>query len=220
MNQHAHSNSAEGGASISTEVHLSSPFGSVGAKASASAYGEQQTVHLMLSTINWIKQHIINFHQMIFNYGNIHSGHTFNLPDFRGQVPVGVNQLEINTAGVKTLRSMGGQTLSLSLSLSLSTSSDGYRSHSINDPGHDHGGRTGTDGRFGGGRWGMTTKNHGSDQSSHSHAIPRGQTNITINYADSHTNTVNHSFTGSVGLGQKFSLVQPYQTVNYIIYAA
>ncbi|CAM4866713.1 unnamed protein product [Rotaria socialis] len=160
MNQHAHSNSAEGGASISTEVHLSSPFGSVGAKASASAYGEQQTVHLMLSTINWIKQHIINFHQMIFN---------------------------------------------LRLSLSLSTSSDGYRSHSINDPGHDHGGRTGTDGRFGGGRWGMTTKNHGSDQSSHSHAIPRGQTNITINYADSHTNTVNHSFTGSVGLGQKFS---------------
>jgi hypothetical protein len=66
----------------------------------------------------------------------------------------------------------------------------------------------------------MTRKGYGSDQSSDSHTIPVGLTGITVNLADSHPHNVTSGETGSKGLEQQFSLMQPYQTVNYIIYAA
>lgn len=164
-------------------------------------------------------------------YGAGDGRDTFNLPDLRGRVTVGVDPLEIYGVGLNKLGSVGGQFVhQLTIDQipahnhsagSLSTSSDGNHSHSINDPGHDHGGKTENLGPFGSGRWGMVTKGgSGSDQSSHSHTIPRGQTYITINTDGSHVHMVDSGHTGSVGLGQEFSLMQPYQTVNYIIYAA
>jgi microcystin-dependent protein len=72
---------------------------------------------------------------------------------------------------------------------------------------------------MGAGGWGMRTNNgYGSDQVSHAHTIDRGYTYISIYSAGDH----NHSVSGSTGLaggGNAFSLLQPYQSVNYIIYA-
>lgn len=163
-------------------------------------------------------------------YGAGDGQNTFNLPDLRGRVPVGANHTHINTTGVNKLGLTGGNTthrltidqlpLHNHSAGSLSTSSSGYHSHYINDPGHDHGGETEPMRGLGTGRWGMTPKGYGSDQSSHTHKIPRGQTRISIDFAGSHTHNVNNGYTGSAGLGQEFSLMQPYQTVNYIIYAA
>ncbi|CAF5094052.1 unnamed protein product [Rotaria sp. Silwood1] len=164
------------------------------------------------------------------NYGSGDGIHTFNLPDFRGRVPVGVDELQVNITEIGRLGSIGGQAMHrLTIDQipphqhsagSLSTSSSGAHLHSIYDPGHDHGGKTGNSGPVGTGSWGMPPKGYGSDQSFHSHTIPMGKTGITINSAGSHDHMVNIGQTGSVGLGQKFSLMQPYQTVNYIIYAA
>ncbi|CAF4559030.1 unnamed protein product [Rotaria sp. Silwood2] len=164
------------------------------------------------------------------NYGSGDDNDTFHLPDFRGRVPVGVDELQENVTGIDRLGSIGGQaTYQLTIDQlpphehsagSLSTSYSGAHSHSIYDPGHDHGGKTGDSGPFGNGRWGMPPSGFGSDQSSHSHTIPIDTTRITITSAGSHAHTVNSGQTGSAGLGQEFSLMQPYQTVNYIIYAA
>ncbi|CAF5044540.1 unnamed protein product [Rotaria sp. Silwood1] len=162
-------------------------------------------------------------------YGSGDGVTTFNLPDFRGRVPVGVDESQVRVSGIDTVGSTGGQvTHRLTVNEipphqhsagTLSTSLNGDHSHSIYDPGHNHGGKTGETGPTNTGRWGMTSKGYGSDQSSHSHTIRTDKTGISVYSAGSHTHNVTHGQTGSAGLGQHFSLMQPYQTVNYIIYA-
>ena len=162
-------------------------------------------------------------------YGAGDGNTTFHLPDFRGRVAVGVDDGRVNIALNTTLGVTGGQLMHrLTIDQvpahqhsagTLSTSSDGLHSHSIYDPGHDHGGKTGSAGPLGPGGWGMTPRGHGSDQSSHSHSIPTGSTSISIYSAGVHSHRVAAGETGAMGGGQAFSLMQPYQTVNYIIYA-
>jgi microcystin-dependent protein len=162
-------------------------------------------------------------------YGPGDGKYTFNLPDLRGRVPVGVDMVQANVAGINKLGLVGGQTTHwLTVEQlpphkhstgSLSTSSSGSNSHSIDDQGHDHGGRTGSKG-LRKGKWGMSSGGQGNDHTSHSHTIPRGTTGIRINSDGVHSHTVAYGETGSNGLGEQFSLMQPYQTFNYIIYAA
>ncbi len=78
------------------------------------------------------------------NYGSGDDVHTFNLSDFRGRVPVGVDELQVRATGITIVGSIGGQ-LTHQLTIdqipphqhsagSLSTSPDGNHSHSISDP--------------------------------------------------------------------------------------
>ena len=153
---------------------------------------------------------------------------TFNIPDFQGRVPVGVDSLGLHTTLARNLGSTGGtETHTITVNQlpshshgasSISMSSSGSHLHSINDPGHNHGGYTEPSGFLNGhGRWNAGSSGWKIGEGTHSHSIPTGRTAISINYAGDHTHTLSGQ-TGSTGDGQKFSLMQPYQTVNYIIY--
>lgn len=152
---------------------------------------------------------------------------TFNLPDFRGRVPVGVDQFELRVKQITETGVTGGAaTHILTVAQlpnhqhtpgSLTTEISGYHAHSINDPGHNHGGSTSSE-IMGTGPWGMRGGGYGSDQGRHAHTIYTGKTGISINAAGDHKHLISGS-TSSVGNGSKFSLMQPYQSVHYIIYA-
>jgi microcystin-dependent protein len=160
-------------------------------------------------------------------YGPGDSVTTFNLPDFRGRVPVGVDQFELRVKQV-TEAGMSGGAAAHTLTVaqlpshqhtqgSLAIGTAGSHTHSIYDPGHNHGGSTGS-AKMGAGDWGMKGSGGGSDIISHSHTIYTGQTGISIYAAGDHNHTVSGN-TGSVGNDSALSLLQPYQSVNYIIYA-
>ncbi|CAF1364383.1 unnamed protein product [Rotaria sp. Silwood1] len=153
---------------------------------------------------------------------------TFNLPDFRGRVPIGVDPYELRVKQVTETGISGGAAVhNLTVDQlpthqhtqgSLAIGTAGSHTHSIYDQGHNHGGST-SNARMGAGGWGMKTGGgHGSDQVSHAHTIPTGKTYISINPAGDHSHSISGN-TGSAGGGSGFNLLQPYQSINYIIYA-
>jgi microcystin-dependent protein len=162
-------------------------------------------------------------------YGSGDGVYTFNLPDFRGRVPLGVDESRLRVDRANEMGMSGGKS-SHNLTVdqlpshthshsSLHLQSSGGHTHSVYDPGHDHGGHTGS------ADWGAGTMNYRgspgagrSVETSHTHTIPRGTTSIAINAAGDHT----HQLLGQIsttGSGQAFSLLPPYQTVTYIIYS-
>jgi len=161
-------------------------------------------------------------------YGSGNGITTFNIPDFRGRIPLGVDTDEMRVKLAKEVGQSGGtathQMTSSQLPAhnhsqgSLYLSTTGAHTHSIWDPGHDHGGKTGSSGPMGSGGWGMPPRGYGSDQASHAHDIKTDYTKIQIQTAGGHTHAV-YGETGSFGSGEAFSIMQPYQTINYIIYA-
>ncbi|CAF3340540.1 unnamed protein product [Rotaria sp. Silwood2] len=161
-------------------------------------------------------------------YGLGDGSTTFNLPDFRGRFALGVDQSGLVVSNAEKLDILGGQVSQiLTLNqLSPHVHSQGTytadladnHSHSYHDPGHNHGGSTGSsaysDGTI---TMGGPTCGRGNDHGFHSHGISMDRTYIEINNAGSH----NHSVVGergAVGGNNAFSILNPYQTVNYIIY--
>jgi hypothetical protein len=145
---------------------------------------------------------------------------TFNLPDFRGRFPRGVDEiLKVGEIGGHSRVQLTTEHLPSHSHSSgtLSTLTAGYHSHSYQDPGHDHGGRTGN-GQFGGGGYRLGQNGNGNSYSEHSHSISRDETHITIEPVEGHQHEIEGQ-TETVGNGTSFSVVPPYQTVNYIIYA-
>lgn len=142
---------------------------------------------------------------------------TFNLPDFRGRFPMGSN------GGVLTTGGAASHTLTvpeipahLHGSGTLQTLTAGAHSHGYSDPGHNHGGSTGSS-SYSSGSLGMSSGGGaGDDNGAHSHAIPTGVTGISISSAGDHTHTVQGS-TDSVGGNQPFDMIPPYQSIHYII---
>ncbi|CAF0787097.1 unnamed protein product [Didymodactylos carnosus] len=161
------------------------------------------------------------------SYGNGDNSTTFNLPDFRGRFPLGVDEsgtVNIDAGTVGLLGGVNVQQLSVEQLPShkhdqgtLVATAAGDHSHSYYDPGHDHGGRTG-EAKMAEGGLAMNRGGGGDDNQRHSHSISRDYTHITINSAGNHIHPIDGE-TGSVGGGQSFSLLSPYQTVNYIIYS-
>ncbi|CAF0755910.1 unnamed protein product [Rotaria sordida] len=100
-----------------------------------------------------------------------------------------------------------------------STLTAGDHSHSYYDPGHYHGGQTGTS-AYSGGTMPMykPTGGRSSDHGLHSHSISIDKTRISINTAGSHSHSIIGQ-SGAVGGAHTFSILNPYQTVNYIIYS-
>lgn len=152
---------------------------------------------------------------------------TFNLPDFRGRVVIGVDYKEMRMKKAQDVGLSGGS-VSQKLHLSqipkhshgkgsLNLSFAGEHQHVITDPGHDHGGETG-EGPNGKGEWGLFLNGVGSDRVGHRHTIPRGTTGITMASAGNHNHYIDGE-TGTAGDNEEFEVIPPFQTANYIIYS-
>ncbi|CAM4755969.1 unnamed protein product [Rotaria magnacalcarata] len=149
---------------------------------------------------------------------------TFNVPDFRGRFPLGLDSRRNETPGI---RHSGASTHTLSINnlplhahdkgsfVTTVTGNHGYR---VEDPGHNHGGVTG-DGPFSKGRYGMIgTGGGGNDNGWHKHTINSGLTGISIVDSGNHTHTI-EGYSGTVGSNQPFSIMPPSQTIDFIMFA-
>jgi len=163
-------------------------------------------------------------------YGGDVNSTMFRLPDLRGRVPFGVDTEQIRLFNATDLGLTGGQTThKLSIeqipphvhdSGTYENSYNGEHAHKIYDPGHNHGGSTNT--------YAVPSKSSNNYGEYIAHAegyrqfqaytIGLSYTQISLGLNGNHSHEINgHS--GSVGQGQAFSILPPYQTFYYIIYA-
>ncbi|CAF1319388.1 unnamed protein product, partial [Didymodactylos carnosus] len=101
------------------------------------------------------------------SYGAGDGSSTFNLPDFRGRIPMGVDKSSKTTPNAITLGRIGEQATQILTVEQLSShvhengtfyaETAGDHSHSYQDPGHNHGGQTG-EGPSNSGGWGMNPR--------------------------------------------------------------
>ncbi|UJR32606.1 hypothetical protein I4U23_020066 [Adineta vaga] len=168
----------------------------------------------------------VTYQDLFYVIGTMHGvgngNDTFNLPDFRARFPLGNNDSSNNSY-------VTGGTSSHTITVaelpvhshnqgSLTTNASGVHTHSYVDPGHNHGGSTGS-GPFSGGSFSMIgTGGSGNDGGAHTHTIPASTTGITIQSDGSHTHPIQGS-TGSQGSSQPIDTMPPYRTVHYIIRA-
>ncbi|CAF3620074.1 unnamed protein product [Rotaria socialis] len=131
------------------------------------------------------------------------------LPSIRPSVFAGSSTQTLTVAQIPTHQHNKG---------TLSADSSGSHVHSINDAGHNHGGSTDTR-PGGGGRFNLKSNGggHFDDGNVHSHTIPTGHTGISILAGGLHGHSISGS-TDYAGYGQSFSIMPPYQTVDFIIY--
>lgn len=138
---------------------------------------------------------------------------TFNLPDMRGRLPMGVS-------GAHGLASNAGSESVTLVSDNMpahahtgTTASDGAHSHSVTDPGHSHTSRIGFDD-------GNISNIPGQAPPGDAAADALGAsttaatTGISVNSAGAHTHTFT---TDSVGMASAFSVLNPIVALNYII---
>jgi microcystin-dependent protein len=153
-------------------------------------------------------------------YGSGDGIDTFNLPDFRARFPLGSlvpNDITLVSGGaashILAIAELPAHDHSQG---SLQTVADGVHTHSYTDPGHNHGGSTGS-GPFAHGTSSMIGgSGNGNDAGSHTHSIAADTTGITIQSSGNHTHTITGS-TDSTGQGQPIDMMPPYQTIHYII---
>ncbi|CAF2615190.1 unnamed protein product [Rotaria sp. Silwood2] len=133
-------------------------------------------------------------------YGIGDDSTTFNVPDFRGRFPLGVDETNLTVANAGKLGLLGGNS-SHELTVkqlpphkhdggSYRTGTDGYHTYGYHDPGYDHGGRTGSE-MYGRGHYEVHgTNRRTNEDASHSHTIAQDTTHITIYEAGSHSHSV------------------------------
>ena len=170
-------------------------------------------------------------YQVLFNvigitYGAGDTSTTFNLPNLKGRIPVG---LDSSQTQFDTLGEIGGSntnTLTVSQipphSHTGTTDTGGLHSHGTTDPGHTHGSNA-TGGTFGlaysDGNNTVTNVDFSSGELNvwvppQTLNIYSNTTGLTINNGGSHTHTFTTNATGS---GSAINNLQPYIVVNYII---
>jgi len=159
-------------------------------------------------------------------YGAEDGSTTFNLPDFRDSIPVGIDALKVRVNSATELGQTAGQvTQTLALAQlpahthgkgTLGVTISGVHNHFHTDPDHNHGGVTGS-GPMGGDGRGTVVGGSSNDQATHTHVIATDTAHITIDNAGAHTHDLNGEM-DSVGANQSFSLLNPYQVVQHIIY--
>lgn len=163
-------------------------------------------------------------------YGEGDDSTTFKLPDLRGRVPLGVDpeQLRVNVA--TQVGNQGGNanhTLTVDQLPShlhnvgtLRNSYDGYHNHNIHDPGHNHGGMTSpyaivSSNSTDKGEYNFQLKGPRIWQS---YTIPPAYTQISLLANGNHTHELIGE-TDSTGQNEVFSILPPFQSFYYIIYA-
>jgi microcystin-dependent protein len=104
---------------------------------------------------------------------------------------------------------------------SIKVQSGGSHSHAVVDSGHNHGGKTGTApvSYYNSGMGYSATVVNGWSVSTnvHEHTIRMGTTGISLTADGVHTHQLQGT-TDSAGSGAPFPILQPYQTMNYMIY--
>ncbi|CAF1423671.1 unnamed protein product [Adineta steineri] len=147
---------------------------------------------------------------------------TFGLPDFRGRFILGLDSRQNQTAGLNQGGSAQHTLTTDELPAhqhnkgTLETLVNGTHTHTYIDPGHNHGGQTG-ESPYSSGSHSMNLRDgNGNDNGRHSHSIPIGLTDITINPSGVHLHDVNGS-TSLTGKGQPFYIMPPSQTMVFII---
>lgn len=155
-------------------------------------------------------------------YGSGNGINTFNLPDFRGRFPLGSNSSNTtqlisggNASHVITVNEMPSHAHGTG---TLQILTHGVHTHSINDPGHNHGGSTGYGGEGTGSGYWTSGSSAGAVGGTHSYVIPVDTTGITIVSSGSHTHGIQGN-TGFNGSNQAKNMMPPYQTIHYIIRA-
>jgi len=164
-------------------------------------------------------------------YGAGDGSTTFNLPDLRTRVPVGLNSSGTfnalnNKGGTETHTITQAQLPNYTLPNSLAvtntnsththtgyTDTDGSHTHTASTSGYSYNGGGATNGTFGAGtpfNLQSVTTTVTSTNSSHYHAFTTSTT------GSSHTHTLSGSVT-SGGSGTAIPILQPYIVVNYII---
>jgi hypothetical protein len=163
-------------------------------------------------------------------YGQGYNSATFQLPDLRGRIPIGVDveQLRVNEA--TDIGAEGGKsshTLTVEQLPShvhdpgtLENSYDGQHTHNLYDPGHNHGGLTSTyavpsSSTNDYGEYNYQTIGFRQWQA---HTIETSFTQISLYSNDNHTHQL-EGHTGAMGQDESFSILPPFQTFYYIIYA-
>jgi len=156
-------------------------------------------------------------------YGSGNGIDTFNLPDFRARFALGSNGSNggpLVTGGASThMLTVAEMPMHTHGPGSLQILPSGQHTHPYNDPGHNHGGSTGS-GPYSFGTFGFTDFTHGSalDYGTHTHTIATDITGITIQSSGNHTHIL-QGITDSEGASQPMDMMPPYQTIHYIIRA-
>ncbi|CAF3888100.1 unnamed protein product [Rotaria sp. Silwood1] len=158
------------------------------------------------------------------SFGAGNGATTFNVPDFRGRFPLGLDPRRNETAGIR-YSGAANQTLSIDHLPAHAHNQGtfiiheaGNHVHRIYDPGHNHGGATG-DAPYSGGGYSMRPSGGGgNDNGRHAHSIPTGLTGIAIADSGNHTHNIT-GLSGTVGSNNSFSIMPPSQAIDYIIFA-
>ncbi|UJR19421.1 hypothetical protein I4U23_022551 [Adineta vaga] len=155
-------------------------------------------------------------------YGTASSSLRFKLPDLRNRFPMGASSSRLlgSTGGNdKHILDIDEMPIHSHHGGSLNTKSAGAHTHGIADPGHDHPFHQRAGFRLG--HLHERTKEFGVEAppvGGLPSYLDRAHTGISLHHAGDHVHAI-HGQTGKTGEGNSFSLLSPYQTVNYIIYA-
>ena len=165
-------------------------------------------------------------------YGEGNDSITFRLPDLRGRVPIGVDNQQLRLDNATEVGATGGDT-NHTLTIeelpehfhnqgTLTNSKAGLHTHSVYDPGHNHGGQTGS---FAVPSSSSSSSDYGAYHYQTSgyrvwetHSISTAYTQISLYSNGDHVHNISGD-TGVAGENQSFSIIPPFQAFQYIIYA-
>ena len=147
-------------------------------------------------------------------YGVGDGSTTFNLPDLRGRMILGVSGSHAlaSTAGSETV-SIGVANLPPHTHTG-TTAANGAHTHSISDPGHQHGRLNAIDDNNGSNNVGQAPVGDANTNYVVGHPTEFATTGISVNSAGQHS----HSFTtDATGSGVALNILPPFMSLNFII---
>lgn len=161
------------------------------------------------------------------SFGNGDGKETFNVPDLRGRFVMGRDTSKVRTDNAANMGNTGGHATHTLMEKqlpahshgvgSLTVDNSGLHTHTIHDPGHTH--------NFNYGHWDLINGqkrvevpiNHNAHWGPLENTIQKSYTGISVFSAGNHI----HALTGrtdSTGNTQSFSVLNPYQILDYIIF--